>query len=97
MVPSVEINGVGNLLDAYTTRKSGMRIPVHYAAIADSDLHQDWLQRRKVGTLAAEALQRRGAGRTKPPHAKQRNAPGSLGGTACGCNLEQAGCANQLE
>jgi hypothetical protein len=48
----VEINpGVGNLFDAYMTRKSGMRMPVHYLAITDSDLHQEWFVRTKLDML----------------------------------------------
>ena len=78
------------MLGAHMTRKSGMRMPVLYAASADGDLRKDWLDRTKVDTFAAEAYQR--IGRTRPPNAKPGYAPGSLGGTACGSNSEQVGC-----
>jgi hypothetical protein len=48
----VDVNpGVGNLLDAYMSCKSGMQMPMHYLAIADGDLHQDWLHQVKVDAM----------------------------------------------
>ena len=48
----IELNpGVANLLDAFMTRKAGMRMPVHYLGVADSDLHLDWLVRTKMDIL----------------------------------------------
>ena len=44
----VEVNpGVANLWDAFMSRKAGLRMPMHYVALADSEIHRDWLKHTK--------------------------------------------------
>ena len=48
----VELNpGVGNLLDAFMTRRAALRMPMHYVGLADNSTHWDWLKQTKAAML----------------------------------------------
>jgi len=48
----MELNpGVGNMLDAFMTRRAALRMPMHYVGLADNNKHYDWLVSVKVKHL----------------------------------------------
>ena len=42
---------VGNMLDAFMTRKASLRMPMHYTALVDNNNHWDWMKHTKTQLL----------------------------------------------